>query len=117
MSVTCFVAGSYTASCRPERSTGVALAEGRSDPALQYAGLSAPRIRAVIHNRPRSSNIGLCTVVWLSQIASSPQMGDGLSGFGCPGVFGSRYGIFTRLSLKCTGSSAGSSSLLSSGDP
>ena len=31
-------------------------------------------------------------MVWLSQMASSPQMAEGCSGFGWPGVFGSRYG-------------------------
>src|SRR5689334_11307097 len=35
--------GSYIASCRPERSIGVSFADGLSDPALQYAGLSGGR--------------------------------------------------------------------------
>src|SRR4051794_20271657 len=98
-----FVAGSYTANCRPERSTGVAFADGRSDPVLQNPGLSLARMRDVYHSLPRSSNIGLCTVVWLSQIASSPQIGDGFRGGGCPGVLGSRYGTFTWLVVLCTG--------------
>ena len=29
------------------------------------------------HTRPFSSNIGLCMLVWLSQIGSGPQMGEG----------------------------------------
>jgi hypothetical protein len=44
----------------------------------------------VNQTRPLSSNIGLCTVTWLSQIASSPQNTEGFEGFGWPGVFGSR---------------------------
>ena len=50
------------------------------------------RMREVYHRRPCWSNIGLWTVVWLSQMASSPQNGDGCSGLGWPGVSGSRYG-------------------------
>ena len=76
-SILACVAGSYTANCRPERSSGVSFAEGRLEPALQNAGIAAARMRDVNHTRPRSSNIGLWTVVWLSQIGSSPQNVEG----------------------------------------
>src|SRR5580700_8479634 len=68
-----WVFGSYIANWRVDFSTGNALAEGWSEPFLQKAGLSSPRIRAVNHTRPSLSNIGLCTLAWLSQILSSPQ--------------------------------------------
>src|SRR5207302_5290704 len=73
ISVNFRVFGSYIASCRVDFSTGKAFAEGWSEPFLQKAGLSSPRIRAVNHTRPSLSNIGLCTLAWLSQIFSSPQ--------------------------------------------
>src|SRR5437588_2374589 len=65
--------GSYIANWRFDFSTGNALAEGCSEPFLQKAGLSSPRIRAVNQTRPSLSSIGLCTLAWLSQILSSPQ--------------------------------------------
>ena len=71
------------------------------------SGSALARIRAVYQSRPCWSNIGLCTVVWLSQIASSPQMAEGCSGLGWPGVSGSRYGIFTCAVALWTGSSTG----------
>ena len=57
-------------------------------------------------------------LVWLSQIRSSPQYGDGVIGF-CfdEGVFGSRTGIFTWVALWRTGSSTGKRSVLSSVAP
>ena len=76
-----FGAGSYTASWRPELSTGVSFAEMRLDPALQNAGLSLARMRDVYHSRPCSSNIGLWTVVWLSQMALRPRTVEAASGW------------------------------------
>src|SRR6266566_5585590 len=77
MSVTWFVFGSYIASWRPLLFSGNKAAEGWLDPSLQNAGLSLGRILEVIHTRPFSSNIGLCTLAWLCQMASSPQYGEG----------------------------------------
>src|SRR5687768_9896878 len=65
-----FVFGSYTATWRFELLSGKSLAEGWLDPALQKAGLSGGRTLEVIHTRPFSSNIGLCTFARLVQIAS-----------------------------------------------
>ncbi len=61
---------------------------------MQNSGLSAGPTREVNQTRPFSSNIGLCVLVWLSQIGSSPQYGDGDIGSSFDdGVFGSRTGI------------------------
>src|SRR5918997_3337417 len=91
MCVSFFVFGSYIARWRPERSSGVSLADGWLDPALQKAGFSGGRTAAVIQTRPRSSNIGLWTLLLLVQSVSHPQYGDGC-GMCAPvaGVFGSR---------------------------
>ena len=67
------VFGSYMARCRPARFSGNSCADGWLDPALQKAGLSGGRTVAVSHTRPRSSNIGLCTLALLVQIGSLPQ--------------------------------------------
>src|SRR5579864_2155888 len=93
MSVNCFVFGSYMASCRPLRLTGNNFADTRLDPSLQYAGFSGGRITEVNQTRPFSSNMGLCMLAWLSQIASSPQYGEGFMGGGGTSVFGSRTGM------------------------
>src|SRR3954469_10024617 len=77
MCVSFFVVGSYIASCRPERLMGNSFADGCDDPALQNAGLSAPRMAEVIHTRPFSSSIGLWTFALLVQTFSSPQYADG----------------------------------------
>src|SRR5439155_6550606 len=67
--------------------------------------ISLGRTLDVNHTRPSSSNIGLCTLALLFQIASSPQYGEGASGFpAARGVFGSRTGTFTWLEMWCTGS-------------
>src|SRR5579864_3633627 len=58
MSVTCFVLGSYIASCRPLVWRGNKTADGLLEPSLQNAGFSLPRILEVIHTRPCPSNIG-----------------------------------------------------------
>ena len=57
-------------------------------------------------------------LVWLSQMRSSPQNGDGSIGF-CfdDGVAGSRTGIFTWVARWFTGSSTGKRSVLSSVAP
>src|SRR5215213_5550370 len=108
MCVSFFVAGSYMASCRPERLTGVSFAEGWLDPCLQNAGLSDGRTTEVIQTRPRSSNIGLCTLLRLVQGASPPQYGDGCSiaAFRA-GTLVSRSVSGTRLAVWRTGSSTG----------
>src|SRR5437879_4504672 len=92
MSVICLVLGSYTASWRPLLLSGSKTADGWLDPSLQKAGLSLGRIRDVIHTLPFSSNIGLCTLARLFQMASSPQYGEGAAGLSSAldGVFGSR---------------------------
>src|SRR2546427_7445153 len=77
MSVKCFVFGSYTASCRPLVLRGNKTAEGWLEPSLQKAGFSLGRILEVIQTRPCASNIGLWTLAWLCQMASSPQYGEG----------------------------------------
>src|SRR5258708_39871036 len=117
MSVNCLVFGSYMASCRPLRFSGNNFAEGWLDLSLQYAGLSGGRMADVNHTRPCSSNMGLCMLAWLSQIASPPQYAEGCSGLSGPGVFGSRTGIFTCVARLCAGSRTGTESVLSSGDP
>jgi len=63
---------------------------------LQKSGLAGGRTREVNHTRPFSSSIGLCMLVWLSQIGSGPQMGEGSIVF-CldDGVAGSRTSIVT----------------------
>src|SRR5882672_11383989 len=72
--------GSYSAACRPALSIGNSLAEGRSEPLRQKSGVAGLRMRAVSQSRPSRSSIGLCTEVWLCQIISSPQWGDGSRG-------------------------------------
>src|SRR5919108_2326478 len=93
ISVNLPVVGSYTERWRLADSIGVSFADGWSEPFLQKSGLSGGRTLAVYHTLPFSSNIGLCVVVWLSQMRSSPQYGDGSMGlFFEDGVFGSRTG-------------------------
>ena len=113
------VFGSYIASCRVDLSTGNNFADGWSDPALQNAGLSGPRIRAVNQTRPSLSNIGLWTLAWLAQIFSSPQYGEGRSIWlsALFGVFGSRTGMWIVVAVFLTGSSTGRSCVLSSVAP
>src|SRR5438552_19031719 len=99
-------------------STRTTLPDGCSDPLLQTSGFAAAPTREVNQTRPFSSNIGLCMLVWLSQIGSSPQYGDGVIGFcfdEC--VFRSPTGIFTWVALWLTGSSTGKRSRLSSVAP
>src|SRR6267378_8022756 len=109
MRVTCFVAGSYIASCRPLVLRGNKTAEGWLDPSLQNAGFSLPRILEVIHTRPCPSNIGLWTLDWLCQIASSPQYGEGATTLSSAldGVFGSRTGTLTWRAVALPGSRTG----------
>src|SRR5687767_10523834 len=117
MSVNVPVPGSNIDRWRFDCATGNALADGCADPSLQNAGFSAGRTREVNHTRPRSSIIGLCASVWLSQIGSGPQYGDGPNGFVFDeGVRGSRTGCSTSLTLCVPGSSIGSRSVLSSAD-
>src|SRR5262245_44492574 len=67
------VFGSYIERCRLDVSIGVSFAEGWSEPFLQKSGLAGGRTRDVNQTRPCSSSIGLCMLVWLSQIGSGPQ--------------------------------------------
>ena len=118
MSVNFPVFGSYMESWRLERSTGKTFAEGWSDPFPQKAGFAGPRTREVNQTLPFSSNIGLCGLVWLSQIGSAPQYGDGAIGLLLvEGVFGSRTGTFISLAACRTGSRTGMKSVLSSVAP
>src|SRR5215208_8206275 len=73
MCVSFFVAGSYMARWRPEFGSGNTFADGCDDPGLQKSGLAGPRTADVIQTRPRSSSMGLCTLLRLVQIAVSPQ--------------------------------------------
>src|SRR5882762_3372173 len=112
------VCGSYMDRWRLDCSTGKSFADGWSEPFLQKSGFAGAPTREVNQTRPRSSNIGLCMLVWLSQIGSGPQYGDGVMAFVFDeGVFGSRAGILTWVALCFTGSSTGKRSLLSSGVP
>ena len=112
------VFGSYMDRCRLEDSIGVSLADGCSEPCLQKSGFAGAPTREVNQTRAFSSSIGLCMLVWLSQMRSSPQNGDGSIGF-CfdDGVAGSRTGIFTWVARWFTGSSTGKRSVLSSVAP
>src|SRR5436190_20452519 len=115
MSVNFPVFGSYMESWRLERSTGKIFAEGWSDAFPQKAGLAGPRTREVNQTLPFSSSIGLCGLVWLSQIGSAPQYADGAIGlFFVEGVFGSRTGTFISLAVCRTGSGTGTNSVVSS---
>ena len=115
MSVILPVRGSYTDRWRLDVSIGVSLADGWAEPFLQKSGFAGGRTRDVNQTRPFSSNIGLCMLVWLSQIRSSPQYADGSIGF-CfdDGVFGSRTGMRICVARWRTGSSTGKRSVLSS---
>src|SRR5882672_1610684 len=53
------VFGSHTAAWRSDSLIGNAFADGRSDPARQYAGFSRPRVDAASHTRPLPSTIEL----------------------------------------------------------
>src|SRR5260370_7575816 len=119
MSVTCFVFGSYTASCRPLVLRGNKTAEGWLEPSLQNAGFSLGRILEVIQTRPCASNIGLWTLAWLCQMASFPQYGEGAAilSSALDGAFGSRTGTFTWLALPLTALRTRTQSPLSSPPP
>src|SRR5579871_432856 len=108
MSVSLRVAGSYIASWRPDDSSGKSIADGLFDPFLHHAGLSRGRIVDVIHTRPCESYITLWTLVWLVQMASSPQYADGCAtGSAESGVAGSRTLSGTVVGVLCTGSRTG----------
>src|SRR5215831_7155467 len=118
MYVIFFVCGSYMAACRTDISIGKRFAEGCVEPALQYAGVSGVRTLAVTQTLPCRSNIGLCTSVRLSQMASLPQYGDGFKTLpGACGCFRSGGGRVMLDVVACTGSRTGRRSVLSSGDP
>src|SRR4029453_7876068 len=111
------VAGSYMDRWRLAFSSGNTFADGWSDPFLQKSGLAGGRTRVVNQTRPFSSIFGLGLLVWLSQIGSVPQYGEGAIGSALDdGVFGSRTGIFTSVAVCVTGSRIGTESVLSSGD-
>ena len=71
ISVNLPLAGSNIERWRFALFSGKTSAEGW--PLLQKSGFCGARTRAVYQTRPRSSSIGLCVVVWLSQIGSLPQ--------------------------------------------
>src|SRR5256885_12680997 len=102
MSVILPVRGSYTDRWRLDVSIGVSLADGWAEPFLQKSGFAGGRTRDVNQTRPFSSNIGLCMLVWLSQIRSSPQYADGSIGF-CfdDGVFGRSEEHTSELQSPC----------------
>src|SRR5712691_2887385 len=113
MSVNLPVAGSYMDRWRLASSSGNTFADGWSDPFLQKSGLAGGRTLAVIQIRPVSSIIGLCMLVWLSQMGSSPQYGDGAIGLSFEdGVLGSRTRCLTSLTELPTGSRIGMKSVL-----
>src|SRR5262249_20081804 len=98
--------------------SGNTLADGWSEPCLQKSGLAGSRTRAAIHTRPFSSIIWLWMLVWLSQIGSGPQYGEGAMGLSLEdGVFGSRTGGFTCVAVCVFGSSTRKLSVLSSVAP
>src|SRR5882757_9863162 len=112
------VCGSYIERCRVDCSIGVSFADAWSEPFLQKSGLANWPTREVNQTWPFSSIIGLCMVVWLSQITSSPQYGDAPCGLSFDdGVLGSRTGIFTAVAVCVFGSSTGKKSVLSSVEP
>src|SRR2546423_12030105 len=104
--------GSYIERCRfASPSSGKALAEGWLEPLLQKSGLALGVMREVNHTRPFSSSIGLWLSVWLSQIGSGPQYGDGPNGSPFDdGVFASRTGCTMVLELFVFGSRIGTRS-------
>src|SRR6266581_8197681 len=108
ISVNLPLAGSYMERCRLACSSGNTFAEGWSEPCLQKSGFDGRRILAVNQTRPFSSIIGLWLLVWLSQIGSSPQYGEGPIGASFEdGVFGSRTGCFTSVAALRSGSRIG----------
>ena len=66
-------------------------------------------MRAAAHTRLCLSMAKLCVLVWLIQMASSPQYGDGAGGgvLAALGVFGSRTVSFTWLVVLRVGSITG----------
>src|SRR6202795_1747110 len=114
------VLGSSIDTCRPERSSGNALADGRSEPFLHQAGFSMPRTAAANHTRPLPSNMPLWLLARWLQICSSPQYAEapiGLSvALGCSGgpnisgILGSATGILKNLPEFFFGSRIGMSS-------
>src|SRR6516165_10258622 len=115
ISVNLPLAGSYIDRWRLASFSGKTCAEGWLDPSLQKAGFVGGRTLAVNQTRPFSSIIGLCVVVWLSQMGSAPQYGDGsIAAVFEVGVLGSRTGCLISLTELCAGSSTGRKSVLSS---
>src|ERR1051325_5943065 len=106
---TFFVFGSYISIWRPLCSSGNTCADGWLDPLRQKSGVGFGRIRAAIQTRPCASIEKLCAVVWLVQIASSAQYGDGCAGglLAWLGVLGSRTSSFTWLTPLCPGITTG----------
>src|SRR5688500_4172518 len=111
-------AGSYIERWRAALSIGATCADGCEDPFRHHFGFAGGRMRAAAQTRPFASIIWLCVLVWLSQIGSAPQYGEGaMVSVRCEGVFGSRTGCFTSLVTCFTGSSTGQRSVLFSGAP
>src|SRR5580765_5141026 len=109
MGVVCFVFGSYNSSCRPLCVSGNNFADGWSDPAWHHGIVAFCRIRDAAQTRAWPSIAKLWVLVWLVQIASSPQYGDGCGGgvLAALGVFGSRTVSFTWPAVWRVGSMVG----------
>src|SRR4029453_2165248 len=104
MSVNLPVAGSYVERWRLACSSGNTFADGWSDPFLQKSGLAGGRTRTVNQTRPFSSIIGLWLLVWLSQMGSAPQYGEGIIGALLEdGVCGSRTGCLPSVAVCVAG--------------
>src|SRR5690348_8961820 len=99
--------GSHRMSPRCPCGIGNSLAEISSDPAWHHAGVRRFRTRPAAHTRACLSIGKLWTVVWLFQIASSPQYGDAAAGLVANelGVCGSRGFSGIRLVELVFGSS------------
>src|SRR5262249_39795608 len=119
------VFGSRNVRARFVRSSGKSLAEGWSEPFLQNAGLLGPRTAAANHTRPLRSNMPLWLFAFVSQIVSSPQYGDGATGWAtaawpgpnASGVSASRTGIVNVVTACVRGSRIGITSVAYSGEP
>src|SRR6202030_2203517 len=119
------VFGSSIANCRWLASSGNSFADGRSDPLPQKSGSLTPRTAAASHSRPLPSIIELWLLMWVSQICSLPQYGDGARGFSAAawpgpsenGMSASRTGAWNLVTLFFTGSRIGMMSVAYSGEP
>src|SRR4051812_13626424 len=99
-------------------SSGSALVDALVAGSLHQSGFLSGSTREVNQTRPFSSIIGLWLMVLPSQIGLSPHTADGPNGAPCTeGVSGLRTGWSTSVALFVAGSSTGTRSELSSGEP